>query len=166
MTARIHLEPATVDHVRALVDGVDAFRERFGLTVVPGYLEFDGVIERLLRDLEAGADPTWGSQLFVHDGDRSLIGLGGYKGAPADGVVEIGYGIAPAYRHQGYATEAATLMVDRARAAGVTTVIAHTLAEPSFSTRVLTGLGFEHTATVEDPDDGPIWRWERSLTGP
>jgi RimJ/RimL family protein N-acetyltransferase len=54
-------------------------------------------------------------------------------------------------------------MIERARAAGVTTVIAHTLAEPNASTRVLANLGFEHTQTIEDPEDGTIWRWERTL---
>jgi RimJ/RimL family protein N-acetyltransferase len=163
---RMRIEPATAEHLRALLAGDDVFGARFGLTVAPGYLEYDGVLERLLADLEAGADPAWSSQLFVHAADRALIGLGGFKGPPQDGVVEIGYGIAPAYRHQGYATEAARLMIDTARAAGVTTVIAHTLAEPNFSTRILTTLGFAQTATVADPDGGgPVWRWELPLTG-
>jgi RimJ/RimL family protein N-acetyltransferase len=162
---RVRLEPATAEHVRALLAGDDAFREQFGIAVSPGYLEFDGVLEHFLTTLDAGADPTWHSQLIVHVAERALIGLGGFKGPPTDGRVEIGYGISPAYRHQGYATEAARLMVDTARAAGVTTVMAHTLPEPSFSTRLLVTLGFTQTTTVDDPDDGPVWRWELLLTG-
>ncbi len=54
-------------------------------------------------------------------------------------------------------------MVATARAAGCTTVIAHTLAEPNPSTSVLTRLGFTRTDTIEDPDEGPVWRWERPL---
>jgi [ribosomal protein S5]-alanine N-acetyltransferase len=162
---RIDVVPATADHLRALIEGDDVFADRFGLRVAPGYLEFDGVLERMLADLDAGADPAWNTYLFVHLADRAVLGLGGFKGPPADGVVEIGYGIAPEYRHQGYATEGAALLVETARAAGVTTVIAHTLPEPNFSTRVLTALGFTRTATVRDPDDGDVWRWERPLTG-
>ncbi len=38
---------------------------------------------------------------------------------------------------------------------------AHTLPEPSASTAVLTKAGFERIGTVEDPEDGTVWRWER-----
>jgi ribosomal-protein-alanine N-acetyltransferase len=37
--------------------------------------------------------------------------------------------------------------------------VAHTLAEENASTAVLTKTGFTHTATITDPDDGPVWRW-------
>jgi RimJ/RimL family protein N-acetyltransferase len=162
--ARLDILPATADHLRALIAGDAVFTERFGLRVAPGYLEYDGVLERMLADVDAGADPAWNTYLFVHGADSALLGLGGFKGPPADGTVEIGYGIAPEYRHQGYATEGATLLIETARAAGVTTVIAHTLPEPNFSTRILTALGFTQTTTVTDPDEGSVWRWERRLT--
>jgi ribosomal-protein-alanine N-acetyltransferase len=165
MTARLRVEPATADHLRALIASDDAFAERFGLRVAPGYLEYDGVLERMLTDLDAGADPAWSTYLFVHVADRALVGLGGFKGPPADGTVEIGYGIAPEYRHQGYATEGAGLLIAIARAAGVATVTARTLPEHNFSTRVLTTLGFTQTATAHDPDEGDVWRWELPLTG-
>ena len=108
----------------------------------------------MLTDLDGGADPAWNTYLFVHVADRALLGLGGFKGPPADGTVEIGYGIAPEYRHQGYATEGAELLIEIARAAGVTTVIAHTLPEPNFSTRVLAQLGFTQTSTDARPGRG------------
>jgi [ribosomal protein S5]-alanine N-acetyltransferase len=163
MTARLRVEPATADHLRALIAGDDTFAERFELRVAPGYLEFDGVLERMLADLDAGADPAWNTYLFVHTADRALLGLGGFKGPPTAGTVEIGYGIAPEYRHQGYATEGATLLIAIARASGLTTVIAHTRPEPSFSTRILTRLGFTQTSTASDPEEGDVWRWELPL---
>ena len=43
------------------------------------------------------------------------------------------------------------------------TVVAHTLAEENPSTAVLTKCGFERTATIADPDEGEIWRWELPL---
>ncbi len=39
---------------------------------------------------------------------------------------------------------------------------AHTLPAPNASTRVLAKCGFERTGEVEDPEDGLVWRWERS----
>jgi [ribosomal protein S5]-alanine N-acetyltransferase len=163
-TIGLEIVPATTDHLRALVEGTDAFEREFGLTAVDGYCEFPEALPRSLEAIGDGdADPQWSSHLFVVPADDALVGFGGFKGPPADGVVEIGYGIAPAYRGKGLATEASRQMIERARAAGVSTVVAHTLAEPNASTRVLSNLGFEHTQTTDDPADGKIWRWERRL---
>jgi [ribosomal protein S5]-alanine N-acetyltransferase len=158
---RLRVEPATADHLRALIAGPEQFRDAFGLTVVDGYLDFPEALGHSLNAIvNDGIDPAWGTHLYIHSADRALIGLGGFKGPVVDGTVEIGYGIAPEYRGAGYATEAARVLVERAQAAGVTTVTARTLAEPNASTRVLGRLGFTRTDTIEDPDDGPIWRWE------
>jgi ribosomal-protein-alanine N-acetyltransferase len=43
-----------------------------------------------------------------------LIGRLGFKGKPEHGAVEIGYGIVPAHRQQGYATEAGQVLIARA----------------------------------------------------
>jgi len=40
-------------------------------------------------------------------------------------------------------------------------VIAHTLPTANTSTRVLTRCGFRFVGDVVDPDDDPVWRWER-----
>ncbi|OWY60180.1 hypothetical protein B7486_70560, partial [cyanobacterium TDX16] len=110
-----------------------------------------------------GIPPEWFSHLFVHEEDQAVIGLGGFKGEPEDGTAEIGYGVAPGREGQGYATEAAMLLIAKAEAAEVTTVIAHTLPERNASTSILTKLGFAHTEDVVDPDGGTTWRWERTL---
>ena len=76
-------------------------------------------------------------------------------------MVEISYGVVPAYQGRGYATEAAKAAV--AMALGnkdVRLVRAHTLPTPNASTRVLEKCGFERTGLVDDPEDGPVWRWE------
>lgn len=73
--------------------------------------------------------------------------------------------IEPARQGRGIATAATRAMVERARTAGVATVIAHTLAGPNPSTAVLGRCGFTHVGTVEDPDGdvGEVWRWELPL---
>jgi|SRR6267378_2525891 len=38
---------------------------------------------------------------------------------------------------------------------------AHTLPLSNPSTRVLQKCGFRHIGAVVDPEDGPVWRWER-----
>jgi RimJ/RimL family protein N-acetyltransferase len=118
----------------------------------------------LRRSSGDDADP-WRHGFFVveREGGR-LIGSAGFKGPPDDeGVVEIAYGIVPSREGLGYATEAAGALMRFAGAdARVRTLRAHTLPTANASTRVLAKCGFLHIADVVDPDDGPVWRWERS----
>ena len=82
----------------------------------------------------------------------------------ADGFVEIAYGVAREYQGKGYATEAAQALTDYAFASGkVRVVLAHTRPEPNASTRVLTKCGFRRIGEVIDPEDGLVWRWEKSI---
>jgi len=99
----------------------------------------------------------------VHRDTRSVIGSAGFKGPPdSDGMVEIAYGIVPSFEGHGYATEVAAELVRFACArGGIRVVRAHTQPVANASTRVLAKCGFRHTGTVVDPDDGPVWRWER-----
>jgi RimJ/RimL family protein N-acetyltransferase len=160
--AAVTVEVATPAHLRLLLGDVPGFESAYGLRVVPGYLEFDGALAHALAALEEGMPPQWATHLFIHAADRALIGIGGYTGPPDDGTVEIGYCLAPAYRGRGLATAAAAELVARARAAGVRSVQAHTLAVPNPSTGVLTALGFTRTAEI-DSEEGPLWRWELPL---
>ena len=57
-------------------------------------------------------------------------------------------------------------MIERARDAGVESVVAHTLAEANASTAVLERCGFEHVETTADPDGDvteDVYRWELLL---
>lgn len=109
------------------------------------------------------ADP-WilGFQMVRRD-DKVIVGQCGFKGPPTrDGVVEIAYGVEPEREGNGYATEAARALVGYAfQNEDVLVVRAHTLPESNASTRVLTKCGFRHVGEVVEPDDGPVWRWER-----
>lgn len=100
---------------------------------------------------------------LVFDEDGALVGLAGWKGEPVHGVAELGYAVAPARQGRGIATCVVRELLSRARAAGLRTVIAHTLAETSASTSVLERCDFERVEELIDPDDGAVWRWEVSL---
>ncbi len=105
----------------------------------------------------------WGTRFFFVDEPRTLVGWGGFKGPPADGVVELGYAVAPAFRGRGIASDAVLQMLDDAFSDDrVNAVIAHTLAEPGPSTRVLDKTGFAHDGEVDGGDDVPVWRWSRA----
>ena len=80
------------------------------------------------------------------------------------GNAELGYAVAPSRQRRDIATAVVRELVCRARDTGLRTVVAHTLADESASTRVLTKSGFVRVAESVDPVHGRIWRWELSST--
>lgn len=105
------------------------------------------------------AEP-WGSYL-AYDGDTP-VGTCAFKRAPAaDGAVEIAYFTFPAFEGRGYATAMAAAMSEIAHDAGAELVVAHTLPEVNASNRALRRNGFAFAGEVVDPEDGPVWRWEK-----
>lgn len=155
--------PAAVDDLEAYQRDPEDFAARIGSPVPAGWPEFPEAFEFTIDKLRSSpAEAEWWMHLFFDDG--RLVGSGGFVGPPDDGVVEIGYEIAPEFRGRGYATAAARAMVGTAFATDVHTVIAHTMPEENPSTGVLRKLGFRHTGEVTDPDEGTVWKWE--LTAP
>jgi RimJ/RimL family protein N-acetyltransferase len=112
----------------------------------------------------SGGEARWGAFLAVDPESRLVVGTCGYKGPPdADGAVEIAYFTFPAHEGRGYATAMAGHLATLAGAPPpARTVRAHTLPERNASVRILEKLGFAHLGEVVDPEDGPVWRWERS----
>ena len=101
-----------------------------------------------LRDAEAflaqPRDPVLPSFLIFErtDGAPNLVGACGLGRRPS-GTVELGYWIARPYWGRGYATEAATALIDIARTLGFLNLEgSHFLDNPA-SARVLEKLGFE-----------------------
>jgi ribosomal-protein-alanine N-acetyltransferase len=144
----------------ALLAGPDAFTDRFGMALAPGYLDFPEVLPVVRDALAAGTPPEWYSHLIIDATANVVVGFGGYKGPPLAGEVEIGYSVAPAHRRRGHATTAVGLFVERARARGVELVSAHTMPTESASTRLLTRWGFTMSGTVSHVEIGDVWRWE------
>ncbi len=167
-TDNLQLAPYAPEHLIALIDGTQQFESRFGLPPADGLREFfvsDDISPAWLEQLRASA----AADVWVHGfavvqrESRSVIGAASFKGAPdAEGVVEIAYGIVPDCQGRGYATEAAQALVAFAFAdSRVRRVRAHTLPNSNASTRVLTKCGFHRIGEFVDPEDGPVWRWDR-----
>ena len=75
--------------------------------------------------------------------DGAVIGDGGFKGAPKNGEVELGYGIDAPFRGKGYAEEAARALVGWAFSQnGVDLVSAETAPDNAASQHILQKLGF------------------------
>ena len=167
-TTRLVLTPFSPKHLLALIESEERFEECFGLPVAEGLRAgfiSDEVSPAWLAQLHKSVaeDPWLHGFAIVPREERLVAGSAGFKGPPDDhGVVEIAYGIAPAFQGRGYATEAADACTAFAFTDGrVRLVRAHTLPTRNASTRVLEKCGFMRTGEVEDPEDGPVWRWER-----
>ncbi len=155
------VRPVTAEMAESLLESNTVFRERFGLDVADGYLAFPEALPATVQALRSGTPPEWFSYLIVDAGEDLVVGLGGFSGPPADGMVEVGYSVAPGHRGRGHASDAVRLWLDLAARNAVPLVRAHTLAEESASTAVLAKLGFERVAQVDGAEEGPVWRWER-----
>jgi ribosomal-protein-alanine N-acetyltransferase len=132
--------------------------------VADGWLVFAGSLEHARDGL--AADPAaarWGSRFILVEEPRTLVGWGGFKGAPdAAGAVEIGYSVAPAWEGRGVATAAVGALLREAWSAPeVRCVLAHTLPERNASVRVLEKAGFVRDGESLDGDVGAVWRFRR-----
>ena len=106
----------------------------------------------------------WTGYLAISAEASRLVGICGFKANPSENTVEIAYGTLSEFEGRGFETATAAAMVEIARNSGeVSTVIAHTLPEKNASGRLLEKNGFTMIGEVEDPEDGPVWRWELKL---
>lgn len=177
-TARFRLLPCEPHHLVAFQQGRDALGQALACRLPEGWPEFpeafalpaaDTPADRASRgstvdDRGDDADARrWGGYLFIDPAAGTLVGNGGFRGPPdRDGLVELGYEIAPGFRNLGYATEIVRALVDFALAdPRVRIVQAHTLGQVNASNRVLARAGLEKVAEFDDPEEGRLWRWQR-----
>jgi ribosomal-protein-alanine N-acetyltransferase len=150
----------------AAIEGDAALARALGHDVVTGWATFTGAL-RSTRDAlaEAPSSTSWGPRLFVAGEPPELVGWGGFKGQPREGVVELGYEIAERRRGRGLATAAVRAMVAEAFADDrVDAVIAHTLPEQNASNRVLEKVGFLHEGEVLEAE-ATVWRFKLNRAG-
>ncbi len=122
-TARLELRPVSAEFMQALYDGqlVEAAATEH-LTLAAGCVPAGPVWWLQARVTRARAVPglaPWGMRVMVRRQDGLVVGNGGFHEPPGmhpfepevPGIVELGYGVAPAFRRQGYAYEAATGLI-------------------------------------------------------
>jgi len=156
----VSLVRADVNLMNAALAGDGALAEVLGHEVAVGWATFAEALEPTRDALAADPDgAVWGPRFFVTGDPPVLVGWGGFKGPPNDGVIELGYEIAESLRGRGIATAAVRAMLAEAFAdPTVTGAIAHTLPEPNASNRVLEKVGFRFDGDeVEDGD--VVWRF-------
>lgn len=114
----------------------------------------------MLDDVAAEVRETFSpaSWLIVSDGE--LVGLCSVTRPPKDGVVDIGYGIAPSRQQRGHAGAAVRDIVRWAKATpAVRAITADTGLDNIGSQRVLERAGFVRTGTRWDEEDGRLVTW-------
>lgn len=163
-TENLKLIPCDTEILTDAIAGNENLAKKLGITVQDNWTEFGkGALQYSLEKLSESQDESgWWTYFPIHKPDNKLIGSGGYKGKPTlDGIVELGYEIAPDYRNRGLATEMTKELIAHAfKNNSVKTIIAHTLGQVNPSTKVLQKCGFEKVGEITDPDDGLIWKWE------
>lgn len=123
------------------------------------------VAMRSLAQLQAGQSALWCLGFcMVDDRDDRIVGSCGFKGAPVQGRVEIGYGVSPQARQQGHASRAvADLIAIAADSLQVRSVLAQVNPDNLASTRVVQRLGFTAWGRQLDHEGEMLVQWVRTL---
>ena len=149
-TERLELIPATLELADADLHNRMEFSHQLKATVLdswpPPLNDEDSkkyTVEYLRRYPEAAG---WAAWYWVAKKAKPVaVGMGGFKGLPAGGTVEIGYSLLPEFQRKGYAMEAVAALLDWAFShEEVDRVIAETLPDLTPSIRVLKKSGFNN----------------------
>lgn len=163
-TRRLRIITCQEEHLAAIVEDPASLGAVLGVSVPAQWPAHPAAYPHALAALRKRpllASSGWWLYLFVDAARKSLVGCGGFKSAPdADGVVEIGCEIAPAYRRNGYASEALLGLIGYAfTRAEVSAVDAVTRATKCAQTAVLASVGMARIGDAMDKVAGKVWLW-------
>jgi ribosomal-protein-alanine N-acetyltransferase len=153
LTPRLELVPAVAAHLGAELDGNAALARSLGVRVPPDWppdlYDRDAIEFFLVMATHTPEeDLPWLSYYVVLRDDPVgpvVVGIAGFKGAPQDGQVEVGYSVLAPYRRRGIASEAVEGFLRFAFAdARVDRVLAETVPELIASIGVLEHCGFRY----------------------
>ena len=162
-TERLELIPATLELADADLHNRLEFMHQLHARVLDSWppplndeRSMADTIDYLRRNPEAVGWATW---YFVAKKHKPVaVGLGGFKGVPVAGSVEIGYCLLPVFQKKGYAIEAVAALLDWAFGhEEVDRVIAETPPEPTSSIRLLEKSGFTN---IGKGSEGGVIRFE------
>ena len=120
------------------------------------------VASRSLVLAAAGHSEPWATTyLIVDDDDNRIVGGCGFKTAPQDGRVEVGYGVSPAEQGRGAATQALEMLLRRAFEAGANEVLVEVAPTNHASNRVVQKLGFAVVGARIDGDNEYLVQWAK-----
>jgi RimJ/RimL family protein N-acetyltransferase len=143
---QVHLITPDLELIDMAIGRPSELERRLDCEIVEDWFVFPGA---LLHTREAvslnPASARWGTRFFITDEPPELVGLGGFKGAPKDGIVELGYAVASQREGRGIATAAVAQLITEAFAIPeIKTILADSLPDGGASQRVLEKTGFTH----------------------
>ena len=153
----VHLCPETLAALAAADLATAA--ELSGLPLTPYVISDERISvwrRRARQVVDVPADLPWVTGVLVDNVTGEVVGGAGFHGAPdAEGMVEVGYGVDPAYRRRGYARAALLHMVDRARAHADVRVLRATVSPTNAASLGLVAqLPFVEVGEQWDDEDG------------
>ncbi|HEX4047037.1 MAG TPA: GNAT family N-acetyltransferase [Elusimicrobiota bacterium] len=156
-TSRLKLIPATLELADADLHNRMEFSHQLGARVLDSWppplndeSSMRWTIDYLRRDPGAAG---WAAWYWVAKKHKPVaVGIGGFKGVPASGAVEVGYSLLPEFQRKGYASEAVAALLDWAFAhSEVDRVLARTLPGLAPSIRLLERAGFANVGPGSEP---------------
>lgn len=141
-TPRLTLHAATLEMARAAAEDVPRLAALLDAQVPAAWPPplIDDTLRFTAETLALHPEQAgWWAWYFVRARDRKILGAGGLKGPPLpDGTVEIGYSLFEQFHRRGYATEAASGLIEWAFShVEVSRVVAETYPELAASIRVM-----------------------------
>ena len=155
----VTLQPISRADLAVLADsGVPA---ELASRIADGALPPAFVATRALNHLESGKAAAWcGAFYIVRPGDHVVVGTCGFKDIPRDGTIEIGYGVSPTCRNQGFGTGAVRELCRLAFAGDeVHTVLARVSPANVSSSRVVEKLRFQRGEMNRDEEGELLVQW-------
>jgi ribosomal-protein-alanine N-acetyltransferase len=156
-TERLQLVALTLNQLKLYADAPHQLEQELGFRVSHDIvtLPLRRAIDMKVHKMERAPEPEhpWYTYWLIVIAEQSYgAGLAGFKGLPnARGEVEIGYGMDPACRNEGYATEAAKGLIDWAfQDPRCTSIVADTAKTNVASNRVLEKLGMHVYGETDD----------------
>ncbi len=165
LTTRLRLVALTLAQLDQCLDDPAYLGPGLGVSISPHLVDdparrATGFKMNRMSELAPESHPWYTFWLVVIAAERHGVGLAGFKGDPNErGEVEIGYGIDPAYRNRGFATEAVKALIAWAFQDPTCWLVqADTLKDNVASNRVLAKTGMK---IYYETDEGLCWKIER-----
>jgi [ribosomal protein S5]-alanine N-acetyltransferase len=129
------------------------------MQIFEGALPPPHVAARALAQLHLGTSAHW-CVPFLIVSRTIVLGGCGFKTAPINGSVEIGYGVAESQRGRGIATAAVAQLLQIASSSGlVQIVVAQVIPDNAASSKVVSRLGFSKGQSLVDHDGETVVQW-------
>lgn len=163
-TPRLLLVPLALSQLRLFLKNLPALESELGLPI-----SSEVVTKRVqranrmkiakMRLTDESLHPWQTYWLVIVSAENVGVGLAGFKGVPdAQGVTEIGYGIAPSHQNLGYMSEAVKALVDWALQHSICKKVTATEVENPASRRLLEKLG---ARLVAEDERTTSWEFHR-----